>query len=130
MGKWLYGGVDGPVYVMGPGEHIDGAINWAPPIPVTATETYTLSPEPKPTPVDAHAQMLAARVEGLEKELNGLQHVWGRVKALETEVARLRMPAAMPEPSLGHIRLLLRAVEELPTNSPAAHDIVAYLRNR
>lgn len=101
------------------------------------------------SPVDAHAQMLAARVEGLEKELNGLQHVWGRVKGceakieelftllrrqatlqceLETQAHRLQNPK--PDPMMTPHWLLRRALSELPVTSLLARDIAEFLRNR
>jgi hypothetical protein len=125
MGQWLYGGPDGPIYVSGPGCDV---INWEFPISVTATGVYTMSPEPKSEPVDAHAQMLAARVEGLEKDVNSLQHVWGRVKALESEVARLSSDKIVP-PDAAY-NLLRRCLNEVSPVSLLARDIAEFLRNR
>jgi hypothetical protein len=78
--------------------------------------------------VEAHAQMLAARVEGLEKELNGLQHVWGRVKQLESEVARLSSDKIVP-PDAAY-NLLRRCLNEVNPVSQLARDIAEFLRNR
>jgi hypothetical protein len=137
MGTWITGFDGNPLYVLAPGEKHPDTTNAAGGL------------------VDAHSQMLAARVEGLEKDINGLQHVWTRVKVLEAVVGELR---AIVQPGGGHVdgirhdhdvlerrvsriensanpysavtRLLRLAVEELPPNSPIAHDIVVYLRNR
>jgi hypothetical protein len=78
--------------------------------------------------VDAHAQMLAARVEGLEKDINGLQHVWGRVKALEAKVARLSSDKIVP-PDAAY-NLLRRCLNEVSPVSLLARDIAEFLRNR
>jgi hypothetical protein len=91
------------------------------------------------TLVDAHAQMLAARVEGLEKDVNSLQHVWPRLKAieplwprliaLESEVARLSSakPSYQNEAA---VSLLKRCLFELPTTSDLVGCIAEFLRNR
>jgi hypothetical protein len=82
----------------------------------------------QPTPVDAHAQMLAARVEGLEKDINGLQHVWTRVRVLESKVETLESAKVVPADVT--YNLLRRCLVALPVTSDLAKDITEFLRNR
>jgi hypothetical protein len=129
MGTWMTGFDGNPLYVLAPGEKHPDTTNAASGL------------------VDAHAQMLAARVEGLEKDINGLQHVWGRVAAADSKIGELfdmlrrqatfqselesRLDSVAPlGAKFDVVKLLKRAVDELPPNSPVAHDIVVYLRNR
>lgn len=85
-------------------------------------------------PVDAHAQMLAARVDGLEKDINGLQFVWGRVKDAEAATAHAHarideLARTMPGASRSVV-LLKRALNEISPVSLLARDIAEFLRNR
>jgi hypothetical protein len=80
------------------------------------------------TLVDATVQMLAARVEGLEKDINGFQHMWGRIKALESEVARLSSAKIVP-PDAAY-NLLRRCLVELLPTSDLTGKVAEFLRNR
>lgn len=100
-----------------------------------------------PTQVDATTQMLAARVEGLEKDINGLQFTWGRIKALEATNAEVqgrleRMMQSLqrleakraddgPVPKTqweDAIMLLRECQDALPVNSFMAHRLCVFLR--
>jgi hypothetical protein len=109
MGQWMTGFDGNPLYVLAPGEqHPDPSVRSA--------------------PVDAHSQMLAARVEGLEKDINGLQHVWTRVRVLESKVETLESAKVVPADVT--YNLLRRCLVALPVTSDLAKDITEFLRNR
>lgn len=117
MGYWTTGFDGNPLYILSPGEQQ--------PAPCTSTNGVL---------VDATTQMLAARVEGLEKDINALQFVWGRVKEAESATAHAHarideLARTMPSASRSVV-LLKRALNEISPVSLLARDISEFLRNR